>query len=76
MRINKRGQVTLPKRIRDSLGLTPGTEVEVVATNEGLLVRRAKAGHPVDRVAGALDGLFEEDVDAFVDEIRGRSHTP
>lgn len=71
MRINRRGQVTLPKRLRDSLGLTPGTEVEVVATNGGLLVRRAVAGHPVDRVAGTLDGVFEGDVDAYIDEIRG-----
>lgn len=73
MRIDERGQVTIPKALRDSLGLTPGTEVEVVEAGGGVLVRRAMAVHPVDRVAGALDGVFDGDVDAYIDEIRGRS---
>ncbi|HEY0017299.1 MAG TPA: AbrB/MazE/SpoVT family DNA-binding domain-containing protein [Longimicrobium sp.] len=28
MRINNRGQVTIPREIREQLGLLPGTEVE------------------------------------------------
>ena len=75
MRIDERGQLTIPEPLRDSLGLTPGTEVEVVATSGGLLVRRAMAGHPVDRVAGALDGVFDCDVDAYIDDIRGGSRS-
>ncbi len=33
MRIGKRGRVTIPKPLRDALGLTPGTEVEVIEAN-------------------------------------------
>ena len=73
MRIGKHGQVTIPKALRDRLGLTPGVEVEFTATGEGLLVRkRAAVMHPVDRVAGILDGVFDEDVDAYIEAVRGR----
>ncbi|UCI08561.1 AbrB/MazE/SpoVT family DNA-binding domain-containing protein [Mesorhizobium sp. B1-1-8] len=35
MRVTTKGQVTIPKQIRDHLGIGPGSEVEFVATNEG-----------------------------------------
>ncbi|MDO5696966.1 MAG: AbrB/MazE/SpoVT family DNA-binding domain-containing protein [Dermatophilus congolensis] len=35
MMITEKGQVTIPKSIRDSLGFLPGTEVEFVVTEEG-----------------------------------------
>jgi antitoxin PrlF len=43
MRITSKGQVTIPKALRDELGLLPGTEVEFVRDGEGARVRR-KAG--------------------------------
>jgi AbrB family looped-hinge helix DNA binding protein len=43
MRITSKGQVTIPKAIRDELGLLPGTEVEFVRDGEGAKVQR-KAG--------------------------------
>ena len=72
MRIGRRGEVTIPKPLRDRFSLTPGTEVEVIAFEEGLLVRRVGAAHPVDRVAGILDSVFDDDIDTYIDEIRGR----
>ncbi|WP_027059227.1 AbrB/MazE/SpoVT family DNA-binding domain-containing protein [Mesorhizobium loti] len=35
MRVTTKGQVTIPKPIRDHLGIGPGSEVEFVATEEG-----------------------------------------
>ncbi len=72
MRIGERGQVTIPKMIRDQLGLYQGVEVQATATEYGLLIQKSAAyGHPVDRIAGALDGL-DLDVDQYIEEIRGR----
>ncbi len=73
MRIGKRGQVTLPKMLRERFGLTPGTEVEITPTADGLLVRPVP-GHPVDRVSGILDGALDAtfDVDEYIEELRGR----
>jgi AbrB family looped-hinge helix DNA binding protein len=44
MRITSKGQVTIPKAIRDSFGLLPGTEVEFVPDEDEVRVRKAKAG--------------------------------
>lgn len=41
MRITSKGQVTIPKAIRDSLGMLPGTEVEFIEENGEARVRRA-----------------------------------
>lgn len=40
MRITSKGQVTIPKEIRDEFGLLPGTEVEFVAEGGQVKVRK------------------------------------
>ncbi|HEU4706192.1 MAG TPA: AbrB/MazE/SpoVT family DNA-binding domain-containing protein [Solirubrobacterales bacterium] len=44
MRITSKGQVTIPKAIRDEFGLLPGTEVEFVAEEGEVKVRKLKGG--------------------------------
>lgn len=39
MRVTGKGQVTIPQDLRERFGLGPGVEVEVVATEEGALIR-------------------------------------
>ena len=71
MRISERGQITIPKRFRESFGMNKGVEVEITPTERGLLIqKRTAAQHPVERVSGILDGAF--DVDQYIEEIRGR----
>ena len=41
MRVTRKGQVTIPKHIRDRTGIHPGTEVDFVV--EGGVVRLVKA---------------------------------
>lgn len=38
MRITSKGQVTIPKDLREELGFLPGTEVDFVRDEEGLRV--------------------------------------
>ena len=71
MRISERGQITIPKRLRDRFGMNKDVEVEITPTEHGLLIqKRAAAQHPVERVSGILDGVG--DVDEYIEEIRGR----
>lgn len=44
MKITSKGQVTIPKEIRDEFGLLPGTEVEFVAEDREVKVRKVKGG--------------------------------
>lgn len=45
MKITSKGQVTIPKEIRDRLGLLPGTEVEFIEENGEAKVRKVVGGH-------------------------------
>ena len=72
MRISERGQITIPKTLRDRFGLHHNVEVEISPTEKGLLIqKRTAAMHPVDRFAGILDGTGLN-VDEYIEEIRGR----
>ena len=71
MRISERGQITIPKHLRERFGMNHNVEVEISPTDHGLLIRKRAALHPVDRVAGVLDGA-DFDIDEYVEEIRGR----
>jgi antitoxin PrlF len=43
-RVTSKGQVTIPKEIRDELGLLPGTEVEFVRQGDQIQVRKLAGG--------------------------------
>ena len=76
MKISERGQITIPKHLRERFGMNHNVEVEISPTEQGLLIRkRTIAEHPVGRVYGFLDrdALGEGvSVDDYIEEIRGR----
>ena len=50
--ITQKGQVTLPKMVRERLGIRPGEEVEFRLNEHGeVVVEKAKGGRPVERVS-------------------------
>ena len=69
MRITSKGQVTIPKDIRDRAGLLPDTEVEFVYDGAAVTIRRAKknAGGRGEQIVRALRG--KGDVRMTTDEI-------
>lgn len=71
MKIGERGQVTIPKTIREKYGLLPQVEVEFYEGENGVLIRK-KTGKmsPVDKVYGVLNK--HESTDPYIEEIRGR----
>ena len=71
MRISQRGQITIPKRLRDRFGMNHNVEVEIVPTETGLLIRKRSATeHPVDGVYGVLGR--GGDTDRHIKRVRGR----
>ncbi len=54
MRVTSKGQVTIPKAMREHFGLFPGTEVEFVPGEDELFVRKSKAGRRGEEVVAHL----------------------
>ena len=71
MKIGERGQVTIPKTIREKYGLLPQVEVEFVQNESGLLIRKkTNQASPIQKVYGILKK--HESTDPYMEEIRGR----
>jgi AbrB family looped-hinge helix DNA binding protein len=81
MKMSKRGVITIPKEIRESLGLLPGTEVDVKLENGVVSIRPMRDLKKFDRAikkyAGTLRTRFladgQKSVDEFINESRGRN---
>jgi AbrB family looped-hinge helix DNA binding protein len=79
MRISQRGQITIPKKLRDRFGITPDVEVEVVPTEEGLLVRACRTdSDPSDGSDGvqADAAIDAADVERILRERREQGMHP
>ncbi|MGO4642096.1 AbrB/MazE/SpoVT family DNA-binding domain-containing protein [Mesorhizobium sp. 2RAF45] len=81
MRVTTKGQVTIPKPIRDHLGIGPGSEVEFVATDEGVQLvavnenlseeeKLRRLQDVLDRMEGTLD-LGGMTTDQYMEWLRG-----
>lgn len=81
MKVTSKGQVTIPKRVRDYLGIKPGAAVEFAVSGDGKVeLRRAgakkKAETRIDRVRGTateFKGMTTEEIMTF---LRGEPWPP
>lgn len=70
--VTQKGQVTVPKEIRDALGIGPGAEVDFELEEGRAVIRRRVPIEALDRWRGKLRGrLGDESVDDLVDSLRG-----
>ena len=70
--ITSKGQVTIPKEIRERLGLEAGQEVEFVLADDGTVEVRPKKP-ALERLADVRDEITTAAGDIDVDEIRRES---
>jgi AbrB family looped-hinge helix DNA binding protein len=68
-RVSERGQITVPKAVRERLGLRPGDELDVAEENGRLVARKVSADDPVASVYGTIS--LPGGTDQFIREIRG-----
>ena len=66
--VAERGQVTIPKALRDKLGIRPGMVLEFTAKDGTLLARKAETDL-VSQVFGCLSDRV--DTDRFIRDLRG-----
>ncbi len=68
--VSEKGQVTIPKKLRDRLGIRPGVVLDFVEDNGRLVATKAEAEDVVAAVSGLLSGQ-ELTTDQFIESIRG-----
>ena len=76
MKVGERGQVTIPKEIRDRFGLGPDTDVEFRVVGGNIMLKKAPKKLDLlkwkGRCSSSLAELRYASVDAFIDDVRGR----
>ncbi len=76
MKIGERGQVTIPKEIRERFGLKPETEVEFLVANDSILLRKKPRKLNLAKWKGRCKKSFADlgysRVDEFIEDVRGR----
>ncbi len=69
-KVTSKGQVTIPKEIRDDFGFLPGTEVEFVREGDGIRVRKPPGGRTRgDEIVERLKKASGGDIPLSTDEI-------
>jgi AbrB family looped-hinge helix DNA binding protein len=74
--MTSKGQVTIPKRMRDQFDLKPGSEIEFGVSHEGELVLKAKRPapkEPIESRFAAIRGTLDLGMttDEFMRFLRG-----
>ncbi len=73
-RLSDRGQLTIPKALRDRLGMKPGTELEFEADGGRIIISKASQKASLRSVVGVLrDGRQSDEV---IRELRGDVDIP
>ena len=70
-RIAERGQITIPKPLRDKLGLRPGAQLDFSVEGGRLVAVKAVEGDAVGRIIGCLK--MSKATEDFLEEVRGKA---
>ncbi len=74
MKVTRRGQVTIPKELRERTGIDEGIEVDFKEENGRVIITKSAAKNPFDAWVGYL--RRRTDSDAEVKKMRGhRAHS-
>lgn len=68
-KVSEKGQITVPKPLRDRLGIRPGDELDLVYESGRLVATKSVPEDPVASVYGILGTNL--DTDRMIEELRG-----
>lgn len=76
MKMGERGQVTIPKNIREQFGLGPDSEIEFQVVRGTIVLKKAPKKLNLRAWKGRAGDNFRKlgyaSVDKFIDDVRGR----
>lgn len=71
-KVTSKGQITIPKDVRERLGIRAGDELEFVEEDGVFRIRKCARLAALDRYEGYLQHLAGKTSDELVEEMRGR----
>jgi antitoxin PrlF len=74
-KVTSKGQVTIPKEIRERLGVHPGEDVGFEERDNLLVISKVVTKSPFDKWVGKLKHLKGQRSDDLVREARGHDHS-
>ncbi len=70
-KVTSKGQITIPKQVRDRLGLRSGDKVGFIEEGGVWRIEKELAESPFEKYRGYLRHLEGRDPDELVEEMRG-----
>ena len=74
-KVTSKGQVTIPKEIREKLGVHPGEDVGFEERDNLLVISKVVTQSPFDKWVGKLKHLEGQRSDDLVREARGHDNS-
>jgi antitoxin PrlF len=73
-KVTSKGQITLPKKIRERLGVGPGEDVGFEEKDNLLVISKVVTKSPFDKWVGTLNHLRGKRSDDLLREARGHDN--
>ena len=69
IKVTSKGQVTIPKDVREKMGIKPGDYLEIKEAKEGYIIKKKIDKEKLEKYVGILNK--ESKSDQMVEELRG-----
>jgi AbrB family looped-hinge helix DNA binding protein len=70
-KVTSKGQITIPKKVRDKLGIQTGEHIGFDEKNGDFYIRKSVKKSPFHKWIGRLKTLKGKDSDEIIKELRG-----
>ncbi len=71
-KVTSKGQITIPKEIREKLGISPGEEIGFVERRGVFFLKKPMKRSPFAKWIGRLANLKGSESDRIIDDLRGK----
>jgi len=71
-KVTSKGQITIPKEIREKLGISPGEEIGFVERRGVFFIRKPMKRSPFEKWMGRLTDLKGSESDKIINSLRGK----
>lgn len=71
-KLTSKGQITIPKKVRDKLGVQAGERIGFEEKNGVFYIKKSMKKSPFDKWVGKLKGRHRQKTDDIISDLRGQ----